>query len=142
MSLWRGTGNKGRRQLFQVGRGFVSPVSEGFLGTGQSVARAMSAELFTSGMSVEQAALMASLILAEAKTYSYGVGKESQILILNDRGSWNIFPNDPFRHSSISEIEEDYTKLKTALRSFLLLPAYTRLALIPLSQLPPHLPTT
>jgi len=123
LSLWMGSGNKGRRQLLQVEQGLVSPVSEGFLGTGQSVARAMSAELFTSTMTIEQTALMTALILAEAKTYGYGVGKESQILILKDTGSWNVFPNDPYRHSSIVEIEEDYSSLKRALRLVLLLHA-------------------
>ena len=123
LSLWRGSGNKGKRQLFQVQHGYVSPLSEGFLGTGQSIARGMSAELFSSTMSVEEAALMSALILAEAKTYAYGVGKESQILILSDGGSWNIFPNSLYRHNTISEIEEDYAKLKRALRSILLLHA-------------------
>jgi len=121
MCLFFGRGNQGRRQLFEVEDGLVSPVTEGFIGAGQIMARTMGAELFRADMTVEQTALMAAYILAEAKLYGYGVGKDSQILLLYDRGNWNIFPSDPIRHASLQEIEQDYLRLKRALRPILLL---------------------
>jgi len=91
LSLWVGKEDKKPRRLFEIFQGIVTPVSQSCLGSGQSVAQGMVAELFRSDMSAKQAALMAVYLLAEAKTYADGCGKESQILMLSDGGSWEAF---------------------------------------------------
>jgi 20S proteasome alpha/beta subunit len=119
MSLWLGSEGKKKRMLFEIALGIVSRVAETSIGTGQSVTRGIAAELFRSGMSVRETAIMTVYLLAEAKTYAYGCGKKSQILMLQNKGPWSVFPDEPY-HPSIGEMEEDYFRLKASLGPVLL----------------------
>ena len=120
MSLWLGTEGNRQRHLFEIGGGVASKVSEAVLGTGQSVGRGVIAELFRPRMTVKEIALMAVYLLAEAKTYAYGVGKSSQILMLSNDGTRNVFPTYDPHHPAVAEMEEDYFRLKRMLRPIIL----------------------
>jgi 20S proteasome alpha/beta subunit len=129
MSLWLGPDGNRRRQLFEIGSGIAARVLRATaIGTGQSVGRGVIVELFQSDMTVDETALMAVYLLAEAKTYAYGVGKSSQILMLYNDGSHGVFPDDPY-HPSIEEMEKDYFQLKRRLRPVIL--GYCNLAMAP-----------
>ena len=115
LSLIFGGKGKGRRRLCEISRGIVSPVEQSCLGSGALVTRAMIAELFSPELSMKDVALLATYLLAEGKTYGYGVGQESQILLLSHAGWWTPFPDDPF-YPNVKEIEGDYMGLKKLLR--------------------------
>jgi len=118
LSLWLGADGSKQRHLFEIGTGVVARVPQAALGTGQSVTRGMMADLFRAAMSVEETALLSVYLLAEAKSNAYGVGKSSQILMLRNDGSREVFPGDP-HYSTIPQMEEDYTLLKRLLRPIL-----------------------
>lgn len=115
VSLWQGPEGGEQRDLFEVFQGVVNQVSRSCQGTGVPVTQSMITELFSPDMSMKQAALLATYMLAEAKAYGYGVGKDSQIILLFHKGSWAPFPEDPF-YSSVKEIEDDYIYLKNLLK--------------------------
>src|SRR5208283_5429109 len=69
---------------------------------------------------VKGSALMAVYLLAEAKTYAYGVGKSSQILMLSNDGTRNVFPTYDSHRPTVAEMEEDYFRLKRMHRPIIL----------------------
>lgn len=126
LSLWQGAEGKKRRRLYSIVQGVVEPVQEVVQGTGKPVTQGMVTELFSPDMSMKRTALFAIYLLAEAKIYGSGVGKDSQILLLSHSGGWTPFPVDPL-YSTVKEVEEDYVHLKGLLKPILV--AYSDLAI-------------
>lgn len=126
LSLWQGAEGKKRRRLYSIAQGIVQPVQKVSQGTGKPVTQGMFTELFSPDMSMNRTALFAIYLLAEAKIYGSGVGKDSQILLLEHSGGWWPFPVDPY-YSTIKEVEEDYIHLKRLLKPILV--AYSDLAI-------------
>ena len=115
LSVLMGQGGKKQRRLCEISSGIVTPVEQSCLGSGALVTKSMIAELFSKDLSMKEVALLTTYLLAEGKTYGYGVGKESQILLLSHAGWWNFFPDDPF-YPNVKEIEGDYIELNKLLR--------------------------
>lgn len=126
LSLWRGAEGDKKRRLYSIAGGTVNSESLVCEGTGTLVTRGMITELFSTDMSMKRAALLTIYMLAEAKAYGYGVGKDSQVLLLGHDGSWCPFPEDP-HYSTVKEVEEDYLHLKRLLRPIVV--AYSDIAI-------------
>jgi 20S proteasome alpha/beta subunit len=118
LSLWTGK-NPGKRDLYHIGHGIVAPVQQACLGAGQSIAQSIIAELFNSNMPMREACFVALHMLAEAKTYAVGCGKDSQIVCLGNNGGWELFPADP-EYPTIEELEASYARYKRLFRPLLL----------------------
>jgi len=119
LSLLGGAEGKRRRYLCEIFGGVVSLVPRSCQGSGVSVTQSMVTELFSPDMPTRQAAFFVAYMLAEAKAYGYGVGKDSQILLLFDSGRWALFPDDPY-YPSLEQIEGDYIRLKQLLKPVIL----------------------
>jgi hypothetical protein len=126
LSLLGGPQGNKQRYLYEVFNGVVGLVRRSCRGSGVSITQSMVTELFSPDMSIRQAALFAAYMLAEAKAYGSGVGKDSQILLLFDSGGWALFPEDPY-YSSLEEIEDDYIRLKRLLKPVVL--AYSNIGI-------------
>lgn len=126
LSLWQGAEGKKRRRLYSITQGVVVSVQKVSQGTGKLVTQGMVTELFSPDMSMDRTAIFAIYLLAEAKAYGYGVGKDSQILLLSHSGGWTPFPVDP-HYSTVKEVEEDYVHLKGLLKP--ILAAYSDIAI-------------
>jgi 20S proteasome alpha/beta subunit len=107
------------RGLLEIGQGKVNPVHRSCQGSGVLPTQSLLTELFSPDLSMRQTALLAIYLLAEGKTYGYGVGKNSQILLLSDKRWWAPFPDDPM-YSKLIDIEDDYIQLKRLLRPILI----------------------
>jgi 20S proteasome alpha/beta subunit len=119
MSLWLASGEQRRRVLFQVQSGIANVEQAACLGTGQLVTQGMNTELFQREMTVEEVAFLSVCLLAEAKNYGSGCGKDSQILLLHDNGTWYPFP-DNLHTPTMEDIEKGYWRLKSLLRPVIL----------------------
>lgn len=119
MSLWLVSGEQKRRVLFQIQSGIVNIEQAACLGTGQLVTQGMNTELFQREMTTKQAALLSVCLLAEAKSYGSGCGKDSQVLLLHDDGTWHSFPDDQHAPST-EDVEKEYWRLKRLLRPVIL----------------------
>jgi hypothetical protein len=105
-----------QRHLFKIYGPKVNAVDDFHcIGAGNYLARALTGMYRRPGESVHRTAIVCAYILSEVKKYVDGCGGDSQIICLNDDGSWTLFPDEGM-FFSIADIETRFQEWKDQLK--------------------------
>ena len=106
--------------LYKLSGLSVSPIlSYECIGAGASIARSVASVLYESSMQVKETSFVATYALGQAKKHSYGVGGQSQVVMIYRRGS-RAPDYDLMTELEANELEKGYESIQLALRPMLL----------------------